>query len=56
MRITKLQVAMLKDALSSARLERCGCHADAKDAMRSFLETWVASRIEEVIEAVEATR
>jgi hypothetical protein len=55
MRITKLQVAMLKDALSSARLERYASRETVSDGMRLYLETWVASRIEEVIEAVEAT-
>ena len=55
MRITKLQVAMLKDALDAARLTRCAVHDDVKDAMKNYLDTWVVSRLNEVIEAVEAT-
>lgn len=56
MRITKVQVEMLKAALASARLERYAFKEHVSDGMRRYLETWVASRIEEVIEGVEATQ
>ena len=56
MRITKVQIEMLKAALSSARLERYASKEGVSDGMRLYLETWVASRIEEVIEGVEATK
>lgn len=55
MRITKLQLGMLQEVLESARLTRCAVHDDAKAAMKSYLDTWVVSRLEEVIEAVKAT-
>jgi hypothetical protein len=46
---------MLREALEAAKLTRCAVHEDAKSAMKSYLDTWVVSRLDEVIEAVEAT-
>ena len=56
MRITEAQLSELKDALDAARLERCGVKQEAQDAMRGYLESWVADRIASVIEQVEKTR
>jgi hypothetical protein len=56
MRITKAQVELLKAALSAARLERYASKETVSDGIRLYLETWVAGRIETIIEAVEATR
>jgi hypothetical protein len=53
MRVSAAAVALLREAARKARLEGCGVDEDAKEKMRLYLETWVANRIDGVIEYLE---
>ena len=52
--INASEVKLLKEALSSARLERCGCSEKAQEEMRLYLNSWVAGPIVRVLNAIEA--
>jgi len=47
------EVKLLQQALSAARLERCGCSAAAQEEFRLYLNSWVASPIAQVLAGIK---
>lgn len=54
--INQKQLDQLKEALSAAKLERCGVKQEHQDEMKLYLNTWVVGRIESVIEEIESKK
>jgi hypothetical protein len=52
-RINRKALRLIKDALASAKCERCGVDEKAQKAMRLYLDTWVVARLQFAVEIIE---
>jgi hypothetical protein len=52
--ITAQEVVSLKEALSSARMEKCSFDEETKAMIRPYLNSWVAAPIQRVLNGLEA--
>lgn len=44
---------LIVEALGSARLERCAIGVEHQEAMRLYLDTWVAGRLEQALKIID---
>lgn len=52
-RFNKSQLALLRSALKSARLENCGVAKEHQEAMKLYLDTWVCAKLEVLLDEQE---
>jgi hypothetical protein len=51
--VTVAEFKLLRQALRSAKLEECSWSKDQKEAASVYLNSWVVSPLQRVIEAIE---
>ena len=55
-RINSEVVRVLRKVLSRAKLESCAVDPKAQEAMRLYMETWIAQPIESCLDVIEGRR